>query len=355
MANPNTLNWIHYQDIQLSDINLKQQFLQYVSNGNYLEALNLLSTNEDQLTGKAFVANTINLIAQNILNLENRFNNNVPIFLSNLSSQYYNLINNLIKKSTWSNNIQYYPYNFVIYNQNIYMCIAEPPIGSDPSNTNYWLYLGLRGDTGAYGVNVNMKYDWNNTVSYQANDLVVYENNIYVALKNNLNVTPGTDNSTWIIFLNITPGEIYVGINPPTELLQNVIWFKTEIDPITSTEDTIITGQFNRYNTQTNNWEPMYPNTIFTLVQGKENYASLNIYIDLVILSSDWKNQEYIYNYNELKENNIVLIFPNNLNSDQYFLYNQLNFSIQSNSIIFSYSDSTFTPNVDLPILIKIQ
>lgn len=353
MPNPNTIPWLHYQDIQIPDVTLQQQFKQYVLGGQYNQALALLTTNEQQLQGKAYIANTINTIASGILDLESRFNNGVTLFLSDLATQYNDLIINMKKAGTWNANTQYVPYNFVIYNQQIYMCLIEPPIGILPTSSYYWLYLGLRGETGAPGVNVTMQYDWNNGASYQPNDLVVYDNNIYVALKTNSGVTPGTDETTWLLFLVSVPGQIFIGTTAPQYYGQNTVWFQTQVDPLQATDTTPIVGLFNRYNTEINDWEPMYPNTLFTWLDNTSNYAPPAVFIDLTIQPNMWNNFQYIYAYPELTETSWVDIYPvTTMTSEQLQVYNELQLSFNGQNIVLTISSK---PTVSLPIIIKIQ
>ena len=47
MPNPNTLSWYHYQDIQIPDVSLRNQFKQLWNVGNYTSALNLLQLNSN--------------------------------------------------------------------------------------------------------------------------------------------------------------------------------------------------------------------------------------------------------------------------------------------------------------------
>lgn len=353
MANPNTIPWLHYQDIQIPDVTLQQQFEQYWITGQYAEALSLLSNNATQLQGKAFIASTINTIASGIEALENKYYQGVPVFLSNLASQYSTLINNLINKRTWNPATQYTPYNFVVYNSEVYMCISQPPIGTVPTNTTYWLYVGLRGEAGAYGLNVNMRYEWNPNDTYNVNDLVVYGSAIYVATTQNTGVIPGS-NSTWDIFLTVIPGGIIVSTTAPDYPTQDTVWFQVETDPLTQTTDTPIVGQFNRYDANTSTWEPMYPNTIFTWVDDRENYAPPVVVENVTIASSDWVGQQYTYSYSQLNNNSFVQVLPTStLTNEQYTLYSTLSISIENTNIILTTTQTNIT--IDLPIIIKIQ
>ena len=353
MPNPNTLPSYHYQDIQIPDASLQQQLQHYWATGQYSQALSLLSTNATQLQGKAFIADLINILSSGVLDLETRYNTAVPVFLSNLAAQYSTLISNFISQGTFSASVQYTPFNFVVYNSEVYMCISKPPIGTLPTDTTYWLHLGLRGEQGAPGIDVNMRYTWNNANTYNPNDLVVYETNIYVALVQNTGITPGTDDNTWGIFLVSNPDKIYVGTTAPTNPVQNRVWFETSVDPLAQSTTTPLIGQFYRYNTNTSDWEEMYPNVLFRWLDGFDDYAPMALYINLDIKPSQWINQTYTYQYPFLTANNFVNVLPGQeINASQYDIYNSLSLSINGTNIVLSTS---LTPTIDIPLIIQIQ
>lgn len=352
MPNPNTLPYYHCQDIQLQDVTLKSQFEQYWSLNEYQNALSILKNT--QLQNKTFIADLINVLNSGILSLETEYNNSVPIFLSNLATQYSLLISNMLSQGQWNNNVQYTPFNFVIYNNDIYMCIAKPPIGTLPSNTQYWLYLGLRGEQGEPGIDVVMKYTWNSSTTYSPNELVVYGTNIYVALSQNTGVIPGTNDNIWGIFITTTPGKINIGTTSPLEPVQNEIWFKTQVDPLVQTSSTPIIGQFYRYNVASDSWEIMYPNVLFRWLDRYEDYAPTMKLVNINIQPSQWQNNQFIYTYPTLNSNSFVQIYPSGqLNETQFNLYNGLTVNVTNYSIIITAkSDAVFT---SLSLIIKIQ
>lgn len=61
---------------------------------------------------------------------------------------------------------------------------------------------GPKGEQGDAGVaNINPKGTWNNVTVYSMNDTVVYSGNGYISkVDNNKGVTPGTDESFWVLF-----------------------------------------------------------------------------------------------------------------------------------------------------------
>lgn len=351
MPNPNTLQWLHYQDIQIPDATLRQQFRQYMQSNQYAQALAILTNNVEQLKGKSYVADTINTIINGIVNLEERYNTEVTVYLNNLLTQFDTLIEDLSKKGEWQSIIQYYPYNFVIYNNNIYMCIKKPPIGAFPTNTTYWLYLGLQGAEGSPGINVNMAFNWNSETPYQPNDLVVYQSNIYCAKIANTGIVP-TNTNTWFLFLNIGEGKINIGVTPPNNTSDNMIWFETKTEPSLATDNTPIIGTFKRYDENTNIWNDMCPNILFTWIEGIGSYSQIKKTNDIIISIINWENNEWTYFDPNITENSIIEIWPNNLSNIQYVLYNNL--SIIINNGFFTLK-SSITPNIDLPIIITIQ
>lgn len=351
MPNPNTLEWLHYQDIQIPDVTLRQQFRQYMQTSQYAQALAILTNNADQLKGKAYIADTINTIVNGVVNLQERYNTGVTVYLADLVTQFNTLVDNLRRKGTWQSTVQYTPYNFVVYNGAVYMCIAEPPVSTLPTNTTYWLYLGLQGQEGAPGVDVNMTFDWDSGTPYQPNDLVVYQGNIYCAKIANTNVLP-TDTNTWILFLVLGEGKINVGVNPPDKPARDMIWFQTQSDPDSATTSDPIIGTFKRYNRDTEQWDDMHPNTLFTWIDGAGSYAPIKQTNDVTIAVADWQNNEWTYTNPTITANSVVDVWPDNLSTTQYTLYNSLSIIVNTGSFTLT---SSITPTVELPITITIQ
>lgn len=351
MPNPNTLEWLHYQDIQIPDVTLRQQFRQYMQTDQYAQALAILTNNADQLKGKAYIADTINTIVNGVVNLQERYNTGVTVYLADLVTQFNTLVDNLRRKGTWQSTIQYTPYNFVVYNDDMYMCIAEPPVSTLPTNTAYWLYLGLQGQEGVPGIDVNMTFDWDSGTPYQPNDLVVYQGNIYCAKIANTNVLP-TDTNTWVLFLLLGEGKINVGVNPPDKPARDMIWFQTQSDPDSATTSDPIIGTFKRYNRDTQQWDDMYPNVLFTWIDGAGSYAPIKQTNDVTIAIGDWQGNEWTYANTAITANSVVEVWPDNLSSVQYTLYTSLSITVNTGSLTLT---SSITPTVELPITITIQ
>lgn len=363
MANPNTIDWLHYQDIQIPDVEIRKQFNLYISNGQYVEAIGLLNNNKDQLKGKAFIAETINKIVTGLLFLENKFDTEVYVFLSDLAKQYMMLIDNFKKQGSWVATTQYIPYNFVVYNAEIYMCIGNPPVGTTPTNATYWIKIGLQGEVGQNGVDVNMRYAWQSNRQYAVNDVVAFNGVLYVAIAPNTNSDPATNPSKWTVFLSPVKGGIIVSNIQPSGQPQDAIWFETQSDPKIYSASPIL-GKFYRYNTGLG-WEEMYPMTIFSMVEGRELYRKKMVEIQHTLLSSNWQIQPptqfesakyYSYFHSTyITNNSIVKIFPSqNLSKKEFVFYSGLNITVSLGQIRF---ESNVRPSQDeeIDLIITIQ
>ena len=353
MANPNSLfPWLKYQDIQIADIALRTQFESYMSVGNYSQALRLLSDNQSQLQGKAWIGDSINTLVNGIITLESLYNDNVIKFLSDLSETLQSLVDNYRNVGTWIVGNEYKELNFVAYDNEMYMALQDVPVNTPITDTNYWLYIGLRGEQGAAGVNVRQQYDYSSGKAYNINDLVVYQGQIYVALKSNTNVLP-TNSDTWLLYERVVKANIYVSnVAPTEELINGKIWFKTQSDPYTHLADTPIIGTFMMY--QNGTWEEMYPDTIFDWVEDKDQYREVGFEFQAIIQTNEWNNLSVDVSNSHITIDSIVNIMPQpNMSNTQWIEYNKLESVTIANGKITITANSQITQSLPIKILVR--
>lgn len=353
MANPNSLfPWLKYQDIQIADIALRTQFESYMSVGNYSQALRLLSDNQSQLQGKAWIGDSINTLVNGIITLESLYNDNVIKFLSDLSETLQSLVDNYRNIGTWIVGNEYKELNFVAYDNEMYMALQDVPANTPITDTNYWLYVGLRGEQGAAGVNVRQQYDYSSGKAYNINDLVVYQGQIYVALQSNTNVLP-TNSDTWLLYERVVKANIYVSnVAPTEELINGKIWFKTQSDPYTHLADTPIIGTFMMY--QNGTWEEMYPDTIFDWVEDKDQYREVGFEFQVTIQTNEWNNLSVDVSNNHITIDSIVNVMPqSNMSNTQWVEYNKLESVTVANGKITITANSQITQSLPIKILVR--
>lgn len=353
MANPNSLfPWLKYQDIQIADIALRTQFESYMSVGNYSQALRLLSDNQSQLQGKAWIGDSINTLVNGIITLESLYNDNVIKFLSDLSETLQSLVDNYRNVGTWIVGNEYKELNFVAYDNEMYMALQDVPANAPITDTNYWLYVGLRGEQGVAGVNVRQQYNYSSGKAYNINDLVVYQGQIYVALKSNTNVLP-TNSDTWLLYERVVKANIYVSnVAPTEELINGKIWFKTQSDPYTHLADTPIIGTFMMY--QKGTWEEMYPDTIFDWVEDKDQYREVGFEFQAIIQTNEWNNLSVDVSNNHITIDSIVNVMPqSNISNTQWVEYNKLESVTVANGKITITANSQITQSLPIKILVR--
>jgi len=180
------------QDIVTSDEELKNSYSQNFVNRRYSNAFNILENNS-QLNSKKFIADKINLISTLLSTLQNYYQNDVGYILDELKDKVQIIIDNYILMDEWDSSKVYQIYNFVNYNNYLYMYINNNKTsGNLPSNSNYWVKIDLKGEKGAYGTGLSLEYIWDSEKLYQPLDVVYYNDKLWVALVENKNTLPST-------------------------------------------------------------------------------------------------------------------------------------------------------------------
>lgn len=220
---------MQFEDIHLSDTQLYTLFRQYYTSGNYEQALNLLSQNP-QLNLKAIIADNLNDLSERVYGMENVYYVEVEQYLADLFQTMQTDVNNLSNQNQYSATQQYYENNFVYYNNEVYFCIKEPPIGTDPTNEEYWLYLGLFGETGNYGLsNLTFVGPWNINTVYTTNQVVYIDYTFYWALQDNQGQNPAIESSEyWGVLFTAKVQQITTDINQPENQNTNDFWFQIQ-------------------------------------------------------------------------------------------------------------------------------
>ena len=158
------------------------------------------------------------------MKLENNYYTNVENVLSNHLSKYQIDINDLIYLRNYNEETQYNINNFVLYNEEIYYCKNTPPIGINPTNTNYWIYLGLKGEDSYPSLGVKYQGNWSSLKNYNKYDLVIYQNSLYVAKLDNVNKIPDISTNEWSLQMEVENQGIFVSETEPLNLKDGSIW-----------------------------------------------------------------------------------------------------------------------------------
>lgn len=184
------------QDIQLSDKTLWQDFVTKYESGDYYGALAVLQN--AQLVSKANTASVTNAMIKAVDDLQDLYYTNVEDKLADGLATFQESIDNIANQGEYDATKQYAQGNFVLYNGNVYMYIANTPsTGNLPTDTAYWVNLGLKGDTGAPSLDLNLRYNWQSNLQYNSKDVVYYGDSMYWAKQTSTGREPGFGKQGW--------------------------------------------------------------------------------------------------------------------------------------------------------------
>lgn len=194
---PNAIgNMDRMSDLTIENIPLAKQYTEFMNAGNLTGAAELLNNNP-KLKTQIFNAEKINQLCDNIFSIEQFYFDDVQQYLVNIVKP----------KGSYAPNIKYTKYDLVQYVRNgateSYMCLkVDTPIGTAPTDLNYWTGLTIRGEKGVPGVGLSPYGLWNNVESYPVNAMVSYNNSLWSANQENSNSVPNFGSSIWSIVFN---------------------------------------------------------------------------------------------------------------------------------------------------------
>ena len=212
-----------WQDRQLDDNELFNQFTAYWESGEYQLALDILNNNA-QLSSKSFVAGSLNIIGAALTYLQDNYFDNVEDVLAQDLDKFNLALTNFVNQHAYGPSQQYYVNNFVLYNNLYYMCIQDS-LGNLPTDTNYWVLIGLKGEQGASGTGLNLRYTWNPMTSYAKYDVIYLSGVLYVALQANAGQNPTTATTYWQVFMTVPKTSITWG--KPLAPYEGQVWIET--------------------------------------------------------------------------------------------------------------------------------
>jgi len=125
------------------------------------------------------------------------------VFKDDVESYIFNVVKN---KGDWNASIKYIKYNVVYYKVETtrfpYLAIADNiPIGSLPTDINYWYPLAIKGEQGETGLGLTPRGYWNDSTQYYKDDMIAYNNVLWAALSDNINYLPAEGSTVWLKML----------------------------------------------------------------------------------------------------------------------------------------------------------
>lgn len=221
-------------NITASDGVLIQQYLDAMNQGNQTQA-NQIFAQIPSGTQKVIKATDLNKISQALQSVERFYKTDIQPYIQQQQQSWLNTINQFSYQGVWANGTSYLQNNIVQYTSNglqlLFLAIANPPLGTPPTNTSYWRVLTIQGQQGSSGPGLTYMQEWNTSTTYNVNDAVTYSGALWMALKQNTNVQPGSNDEFWKLVIPIITTTYPIQPIQPTNQSQGDLWFNTQDNP----------------------------------------------------------------------------------------------------------------------------
>lgn len=189
----------------MDDMHLSSQstFLDYyyAMQANNVSYANTILLNNPSVANQIMNADNINIILNETYRRELIPKIDIDYFLAGLHAVYEKMIFYTQVRGQWSPDIEYNVHNFVYYQGKGYYAYTNsaPPKGTLPTDTNYWIEYDIRGFQGYGGIDLNLKFNWDNTQNYKKGDVVIFQNKMWYALADNTNYEPNLNHYPWVV------------------------------------------------------------------------------------------------------------------------------------------------------------
>ena len=172
----------------------------------------------------------MNTLMDTCVALQRFYKSDIEPYLNSQHSSWTGRINQFNYVGRFSSSEQYLLNNFVLYNLNgvdqLYICTNKPPIGTTPTNTDYWRVLSIRGLQGESGIGIAFRYEWDSSASYFVQDVVSYDNGVWCCVQNNTNEAPSYDSPYWTNIYSPQQTIYPFQSTQPTGMKTGYLWFE---------------------------------------------------------------------------------------------------------------------------------
>lgn len=212
-----------FSDPSVSMLAAIQQYKQYYNAGNMASAVAVLEKNPD-LRRCILNAENMNKLRDAIISIQRYYMDDVQEYLVNIIKW----------KGEFSSTARYTKYNVVSYTrkdaiETFMAIVTDIPIGTLPTNPDYWVPITLRGEQGASGTGLSGRGNWKSTAQYYVDDWVAHNGTIWAASKENFNSEPYDGSPDW--YAVIRDQQHYViSKDQPTAQYTNDIWYEIRDD-----------------------------------------------------------------------------------------------------------------------------
>lgn len=226
--------FITWLDVTAQDGPVINEYLSAMNSGDYTLAQQILQT-IPSYTQKIIKATDLNKLTQAMLALERFYKSDVKPYVENKQTEWETTINQFTYKKAYASGTTYQKNNMVDYivsgTKNLYIAIDDVPAGINPTNTEYWRVVTVKGAQGESGAGTSFEMEWNAATQYSNNSVVYHNNAIWISKQSNQNQEPYEGSGFWEIMLKSGTATYPIQSTEPVGLEVNGLWFDTSSNP----------------------------------------------------------------------------------------------------------------------------
>ena len=232
---PSSLDqFMTFLNIVASDGPLIAQYQAAMEAGNQIQANQILAQ-IPQGTQKIITATDLNTLSQAMLAIERFYLTDIKPYITQQQQNWLTVINQFSYQGVWESGTSYVVNNLVSYTVSglnlVYIATSTPPVGTAPTNTQYWRLLTIQGQQGASGEGLSYRQEWNSSTQYATNDAVTYDGALWMALQASQNRLPDANPQYWQLVMNLETVTYPIQDTVPTNLQVDGLWFNTSSNP----------------------------------------------------------------------------------------------------------------------------
>ena len=221
-------------NIVASDGPLIAQYQSAMESGNQTLANQILAQ-IPQGTQKIITATDLNTLSQAMLAIERFYLTDVEPYIETQQQSWLTTINQFSYQGVWASGTTYVVNNIVSYTTSgvdlLFIATSNPPVGTSPTNINYWRVLTIQGQQGTSGEGLSYRQEWNSSTQYSTNDVVTYDGALWMALQASQNRLPDSSPQYWQLVMNLGTITYPIQDTVPTNLQVDGLWFNTSENP----------------------------------------------------------------------------------------------------------------------------
>ncbi len=162
--------------------------------------------------------------------VERFYKTDIKPYAEKKQQEWKEIIDKFTYRGVYNSSTKYFKNNYVTatfgeYNI-LYLAFREPPIGTLPTNNEYWRILTIKGNQGESGQGLTFKGEWKIDANYTKDDCVTYTGNLWNCIQNNISQEPNETSVYWKIVYRAGVAVYPVTQEKPQEQKDGELWFK---------------------------------------------------------------------------------------------------------------------------------